>query len=322
VFADFVSFAPSRFEKNLPYCQPQTGFSLMAIIFAAPSKMLTVPEHITLNCRGRLLVLDRPVVMGILNLTPDSFSDGGQFNTEKQALQRVEDMLKDGATIIDVGGYSSRPGAVDISPEEELGRVQTIVGQILRQFPEAIVSIDTFRASVAGPLLDLGVHIVNDISAGLLDPEMLPLVGRHRVPYVLMHMQGRPQTMQVAPKYGDVVSEVAQFFVERIRAARMARIQDIVLDPGFGFGKTLDHNWELFRNLGQFKVYGLPILIGISRKSMVYRLFDTQAHDVLELTTALHLKALEMGARILRVHDVRPALRAVQLHHYLQHGSL
>jgi dihydropteroate synthase len=284
--------------------------------------MLEVPQNITLNCQGRLFLLDRPQVMGILNLTPDSFSDGGQFDTEAKALAHVEQMLRQGATIIDIGGYSSRPGATDIRPEEELLRVQGTVQRVLKEFPEAIVSIDTFRASVAAPLLDMGVHMINDISGGLLDPEMMPLVGRYTAPYVLMHMQGRPQTMQLAPVYSDVVDDVCSYFVERIKAARAAGIKDIVLDPGFGFGKTLEHNWELFRNLGQINVFGLPLLVGISRKSMVYRLFDTTPDNVLDLTTALHVRALEAGARILRVHDVGAAKKAVQLHQYLQHGAL
>jgi dihydropteroate synthase len=284
--------------------------------------MIGIPPNITLNCRGRLLRLDRPIVMGILNLTPDSFSDGGLYIDHSKALAHVAHMLQAGAQIIDVGGYSSRPGAIDITVEEELARIQPVVQEILQQFPEAIVSIDTFRAAVAGPMLDLGAHIINDISGGLLDPDMLATVGACNAPFVLMHMQGRPQTMQQAPAYTDVVREVGDYFVARIRAAHAAGITDIVLDPGFGFGKTLAHNWELFRNLGQFNVFGCPLLIGISRKSMVYRLFDTTPSDVLELTTALHLKALEAGARILRVHDVQPAIRAVQLHQYLQHGAL
>ncbi len=284
--------------------------------------MLEVPQNITLNCQGRLLVLDRPQVMGILNMTPDSYSDGGQFDTESKALAHVEKMLLEGASIIDIGGYSSRPGAIDIQPEEELQRILVTVKRVLKEFPDAIVSIDTFRASVAAPLLDAGVHIINDISGGILDPEMMSLVGRYAAPYVLMHMQGRPQTMQTAPVYADVVGEVYSYFVERIRAARAAGIRDLVLDPGFGFGKTLDHNWELFRNLGQFNVLGLPLLVGISRKSMVYRLFDTTPDNVLELTTALHVKALESGARFLRVHDVRAATRAIQLHQYLHYGAL
>lgn len=284
--------------------------------------MLDVPQITTLNCRGRLLSLAEPVVMGILNVTPDSFSDGGQFNSVELALPQVARMLAEGAAIIDVGGYSSRPGAQDIGVQEELDRVAPVLEAVLRDFPEAILSIDTFRSSVAGPLLDMGVHMVNDISAGLLDEEMLALVGKYRAPYVLMHMQGHPQTMQHAPAYTDVVSEVADYFVERIRAAQAAGVVDILLDPGFGFGKTLAHNWELFRNLAQFKVFGRPLLVGISRKSMIYRAFDTTPSDVLELSTALHLKAVEAGARVLRVHDVQPAVRAIQLHKLLTHGAI
>jgi dihydropteroate synthase len=292
------------------------------MLYLPHQKMLEVPQNTTLNCQGRLLSLNRPQVMGILNLTPDSFSDGGLFETEAKALAQVEKMLLEGATIIDIGGYSSRPGAIDIRPEEELQRIKVTVARVLKEFPEAIVSIDTFRSSVAAPLLDMGVHMINDISGGLADAEMLPLVGRYAAPYVLMHMQGRPQTMQVTPEYEDVLAEVCSYFVMQIKAARKAGIRDILLDPGFGFGKTLEHNWELFRNLGEFKVFGLPLLIGISRKSMVYRLFDTTPTNVLELTTALHVKALEAGARILRVHDVQAAAKAIQLHQYLQHGAL
>lgn len=284
--------------------------------------MVSFPQNITLNCRGRLLSLETPLVMGILNLTPDSFSDGGQFDSVPKALSRVEQMLSEGATIIDVGGYSSRPGATDIPASEELQRIRDAVAEILRSFPEAIVSVDTFRSEVARPMLDLGVHIINDISAGMLDAAMMTTVGSYDAPYVMMHMQGRPQTMQLAPKYADVVGEVADYFVDRIRAARAANIRDILIDPGFGFGKTMAHNWELFRNLGQLNVFGVPVLIGISRKSMVYRMFDRQPNDVLPLTTALHLKALEAGARVLRVHDVGAAVQAIQLHNVLEHGAI
>jgi dihydropteroate synthase len=283
--------------------------------------MPPIPQNTTLNCNGRLVSLTKPLVMGILNVTPDSFSDGGQFTTEATALAQVEKMLAEGATFIDVGGYSSRPGATDISAAEELQRVKPIVAAILKTFPEALISIDTFRSEVAAPLLDLGIHMVNDIAAGTLDPKLMGVAAQHRVPYVLMHMQGRPQTMQAAPHYANIVEEVYGFFVERIRAARDAGIRDLIIDPGFGFGKTLEHNFELFRNLDQLGSLGLPILIGISRKSMVYHLFNTEPQDVLELTTALHVKALEAGVRILRVHDVRPAVRAVQLHQYLAYGS-
>lgn len=260
--------------------------------------------------------------MGILNLTPDSFSDGGRFNRPDQAYAQVASMLAQGAQIIDIGGYSSRPGAAEVSPEEELERISEITKGVLKRFPEALVSIDTFRASVAEATLDMGVHIINDISAGKLDARMFETVGRYDAPYILMHMQGRPQTMQENPVYANIVDEVHAFFVERITAARAAGIVDIVLDPGFGFGKRMEHNYELFRNLNKFKILGLPLLVGISRKSMIYRLFNTTPEDVLELSSALHLQALQLGADFLRVHDVRPAARIVQMHHYLQHGTL
>lgn len=260
--------------------------------------------------------------MGILNLTPDSFSDGGLHNKPDAAFRHAEKMLKEGAAIIDIGGYSSRPGADHISEEEEIQRIEEVTRGIFKRFPEAYVSIDTFRSGVAKRMLDLGAHIINDISAGLMDEEMLATVGRYDAPIVLMHMQGNPQTMQKAPAYENIIGEICLYFTERIRAARAAGIKDILIDPGFGFGKTLAHNYELFRNLDKFMTFGLPVLVGISRKSMIYRLFDTGPEDVLELATALHLKALEAGAGILRVHDVRPAYRICQLHRYLQHGTI
>lgn len=261
--------------------------------------------------------------MGILNLTPDSFSDGGQYVTVGAALQQAERMLRDGASILDIGGASSRPGAQAVSAEEEWGRIGETLKAIVKSFPEAILSIDTYRASVARRALDCGAHLINDISAGLMDAEMLAVVGAERdVPYILMHMQGEPTTMQQKPQYVDVVGEVYAFLNARIVAARAAGITDLVVDPGFGFGKQLGHNYELFRNLDKFRVLGLPVLVGISRKSMVYKLYATEPEDVLEITTALHLRALGAGATILRVHDVRPAFRAVQMHHYLTHGTL
>lgn len=279
------------------------------------------PRPLSLNCRGRLLDLSRPQVMGILNLTPDSFTDGGQYPTTELALKRVGEMLAEGASIIDIGGASSRPGATLISPDEEWARIADVVQAMPQLFPDAIVSIDTFQASVAEAALAAGAHIINDISAGQLDPRMLAVVAQAGAPYVLMHMRGTPGNMQLNPTYEGVVAEVYAEFVERIRAARAAGIVDLVIDPGFGFGKTIANNYELFRNLDKFSVLGLPLLIGISRKSMIYKLFSTQPQDVLELTTALHLKALELGANLLRVHDVRSAYRAVRLHQYLKHGT-
>lgn len=285
----------------------------------------TYPETrpgLTLNCRGKLLSLAKPQVMGILNVTPDSFSDGGKYTEHDAALAHTEQMLEEGARIIDIGGYSSRPGAVDISLKEEIDRVQPIAELILARFPEVILSVDTFRSEVARPLLESGAHIINDISGGRADANMYATVAEFDAPYVMMHMQGSPQTMQKAPRYEDISEEIFQYFCERIPMARQAGIKDLILDPGFGFGKTLEHNYELFRNLHTFNMLELPMLVGLSRKSMIYKLFDTVPTDVLELSSSLHFKALEMGANILRVHDVQAAVRTIQLHGYLNHGVI
>ena len=287
-----------------------------------PEFPVLLPVQSTVNCRGTLLDLSKTLVMGILNLTPDSFSDGGKHNTLDKALAHTGKMIEEGAGIIDIGGYSSRPGAEDISPERELDRIQEVVFAIRQRFPEAILSIDTFRSSVAKAMLEAGAHLINDISGGLFDPEMHDTVAAFDAPYILMHIQGTPQTMQQKPIYNDVTGEVWDHLMHRVKAAKDAGITDIIVDPGFGFGKTLDHNYELFRNLDKFKLFGLPLLVGISRKSMIYRLFDTTPDQVTELTAALHMKALDAGANILRVHDVKPAVRTVSLHRYLTHGTL
>ncbi len=260
--------------------------------------------------------------MGILNVTPDSFSDGGRFNSLDAALKHAEAMIGEGADMIDIGGYSTRPGADDIPVEEELRRVVPVVEALRQHFPAAILSIDTFRAPVARAVLDRGAHIINDISGGLFDPEMLATVAEYDAPYVLMHIQGTPQTMQKNPTYVNVVEDILDHLTERVKAARAAGITDIIVDPGFGFGKTLAHNYELFRNLDKFLALGLPLLVGISRKSMLYRPFKTSPDDVTELSAAMHLQALRAGARILRVHDVKPAHRIAQLHQYLEHGTV
>ena len=280
------------------------------------------PLPVTLNCRGQLLDLVEPRVMGILNVTPDSFSDGGRFNSLDAALKHAEAMIGEGADMIDIGGYSTRPGADDIPVEEELRRVVPVVEALRQHFPAAILSIDTFRAPVARAVLDRGAHIINDISGGLFDPEMLATVAEYDAPYVLMHIQGTPQTMQKNPTYVNVVEDILDHLTERVKAARAAGITDIIVDPGFGFGKTLAHNYELFRNLDKFLALGLPLLVGISRKSMLYRPFKTSPDDVTELSAAMHLQALRAGARILRVHDVKPAHRIAQLHQYLEHGTV
>lgn len=272
----------------------------------------------TINGNGTLLSLAKPLVMGILNLTPDSFSDGGLFMQEKAALIQVEKMLGEGADIIDIGGYSSRHPAIDISVEEELGRIYNITQTILRLYPQAIISIDTFRSAVAQKMLDLGVHIINDISGGTLDANMHNVVAKYPVPYILMHIQGTPQNMQDKPFYQNVAEEVRDYFVENISKAKAAGIKDIIIDPGFGFGKTLEHNYTLFGELAYLKGLCFPMLVGISRKSMLYKLLQTTPDDVLAETAALHLQALTAGANILRVHEVKAAKRIVKLHQMMK----
>ena len=275
----------------------------------------------SLNCRGRLLSLEQPRVMGILNLTPDSFSDGGKYNEMRAALAQTARMIEEGAAIIDIGGYSTRPYAPEISEEEEIERIHAITAAILDRFPETIVSIDTFRAGVAREMLTLGAHIINDISAGERDEQMLATVAAYDAPYIAMHMQGTPGTMQDRPYYDHIVEEIYAYFVALIDRARQAGIQDLVLDPGFGFGKTILHNYQLLGGMQRFQVLELPLMAGLSRKSMLYRLLDATPEAVIAPASALHLKALEAGVRILRVHDVKEAVQVVRLFTYMHdHG--
>ena len=270
--------------------------------------------HSTLNCRGRLLDLSRPQVMGILNVTPDSFFDGGRYDDPAHALRQAEKMLREGAAILDVGGASSRSGAAEVSAEEEARRVVPLVAALSAEFPEAILSVDTWRASIARAAVEAGAGIVNDISAGRLDENLLPAVAELAVPYILMHMQGTPTTMQQAPSYQDVVTEVLDFFLEKIGRLRALGVRDIVLDPGFGFGKTVEHNYQLLNNLSTFSaVTGLPVLAGLSRKSMICKVLKVNPEHALNGTTALHMVALQQGARILRAHDVREAQEVIRL---------
>ena len=272
----------------------------------------------SLNCRGRVLSLEVPKVMGILNLTPDSFSDGGKFCTPEKALFQVEKMLSEGANIIDIGGYSTRPNAENISAAQELDRIYDITHTLLTTFPSAIFSVDTFRSAVAEEMLKLGVHIVNDVSGGTDDAKMFETVAKYDAPYILMHKQGTPQTMQINPHYENVVEEIWQFFVTQVSKARAAGIKDVVLDVGFGFGKTIEHNYTLVNSLERFRLLNLPILMGISRKSMLYKLFGILPNEVLSLATALHLQGLQAGAKILRVHDVKEAVQVVKVYEMLQ----
>lgn len=267
----------------------------------------------TLNLAGQLLDLDKPVVMGILNLTPDSFFDGGRHTGIDAALGQAEKMMLEGARLIDVGGQSSRPGAAMVGEKEELQRTLPVVAALHAQFPQALISIDTFRASVARACVEAGACMVNDISAGRFDPALLPTVAELGVPYVLMHMQGEPADMQRAPHYEDVVLEVLDFFIQEMGRLRALGIHDIVIDPGFGFGKSLDHNFQLLKHLHVLKITEQPILAGLSRKSMICRALGVKPAEALNGTTALHLVALQEGARILRAHDVKEAMEVIKL---------
>lgn len=278
----------------------------------------SISAHTTLNCKGKLLNLDAPLVMGILNITPDSFYDGGRYVVAEAALQRAALLLEEGAAIIDIGGMSSRPGAEILSPAEELQRVLPVTEAIMQRFPEAILSIDTVHAQVAEACVEAGVSIVNDISGGNLDEKMFETVAKLGVPYILMHMRGVPGNMQQQPVYEDVVSEVLDFFIERIGRLRALGVKDIVLDPGFGFGKTMTHNYQLLKNMRVFQITGCPVLAGISRKSMVWKLLKSSAAEAQNGTTALHMIALQQGAKILRVHDVRPAMETIRLWQQLE----
>lgn len=267
-----------------------------------------------INCKGRLIDLSTPKVMGILNCTPDSFFDGGKYKNESELLTQTEKMLADGAAFIDIGAYSSKPNAAFVSEEEEIQRIVPVVALVLKHFPDALISIDTFRAKVAKAGIEAGAAVINDIAAGLLDDDMLPVVGKYKVPYIMMHMRGNPQTMAKLTQYDDIVHEMLFYFSERIAAARKHGIDDIIIDPGFGFAKTLEQNYEVMGKLELFsQVTGLPLLSGISRKSMIYKLLGNTPQDALNGTTVLNTVSLIKGAKILRVHDVKEAVEAVNI---------
>ncbi|MCK5400643.1 MAG: dihydropteroate synthase [Flavobacteriaceae bacterium] len=272
----------------------------------------------TINCKGQLIDLSSPKVMGILNITPDSFYDGGNYSTEKDILLHVENMLGQGATFIDVGAYSSRPKAEHINEDEELKRIIPIVELILEQFPESLLSIDTFRSNVAKRCIDAGACIINDISAGQLDSNMMTTVANLNVPYIMMHMRGTPQNMQQKTNYDDLVKDVLFYFSERIAEAKALGIIDLIIDPGFGFSKTLEQNYELLNNLELFKMVELPILVGLSRKSMIYKPLGSTAQESLNGTTVVNTIALQKGAKILRVHDVKEAVECITLMSFLR----
>lgn len=267
----------------------------------------------TINAGGRPFILDTPKIMGILNLTPDSFYDGGSYNDVNAALTQVQKMVLEGVDILDLGAASSRPGAGILDPQEEIDRLIPILKEVRTQFPDIIISIDTYHRDVAEMAVGHGASIINDISAFSIDPSLEDFVIEAQLPYVLMHMQGSPGTMQKAPAYKDVSGEILQFFLEKIHHLEARGVRDIIIDPGFGFGKSIDHNYELLSRLEIFKLTGRPILCGISRKSMIYKLLDIDAKDALPATTALHLECLKKGANILRVHDVKEAAQVIKL---------
>ena len=267
-----------------------------------------------INIKGNLLDLNKPKIMGILNVTPDSFFDGGLYNTEKKVDIQVMKMIEDGMDILDVGGYSSRPGAKEISIDEEIDRVIPVVKFIRKEYPELILSVDTFRSEVARNCLDLGIDIINDISAGCIDKNILDVVAEYNCPYIMMHMKGTPQTMQINPEYENLIKELLIYFAKRIYLAREKGIIDIIVDPGFGFGKTLDHNYTIIKKIENFKLLNLPILVGISRKSFITKQLDINKKDSLNGTTALNMYFLEKKINILRVHDVKEAKECIMLH--------
>ncbi|WP_134385198.1 dihydropteroate synthase [Flavobacterium psychrophilum] len=268
----------------------------------------------TINCKGQLIDLSTPKVMGILNVTPDSFYDGGRFVSEKNVLIQVENMLQDGANFIDIGGQSSKPKAAIVSIDEELKRVVSIVDLILKKFPETMISIDTFNSKVAQIAVENGAAIINDISAGNLDDNMFETIAKLQVPYIMMHMRGTPQTMQEMTNYDDLVKDVLFYFSEKVAKARSFGINDLIIDPGFGFAKTLEQNFELLNKLELFEMLELPILVGVSRKSMIYKTLETTPENALNGTSVLNTISLTKGGNILRVHDVKEAVECVKLY--------
>jgi len=267
----------------------------------------------TINCNGKLISLESPKIMGILNLTPDSFFDGGKYKDEKEILQQTEKMLQDGAFCVDVGAYSSRPNAKPISTEEELQRLLPVVQLLTQEFPQIILSIDTFRSEVVKKAVEHGAAMINDISGGSLDEHMMKTVGELKVPYILMHMRGNPQTMQSLTEYDDLLQDLIYYFSEKVAEARSFGINDLILDPGFGFAKTTDQNFELLKNMKLLEVLELPLLAGLSRKSMIYKTLEISAKEALNGTSILNTLALQQGAKILRVHDVKEARECIQL---------
>lgn len=267
----------------------------------------------TLNCKGRLLIIDKPIVMGIINVTPDSFFEDSRQQAINDVVSKAKQMLHDGATIIDIGGQTTKPGSEEVGAAEEIKRVVPVIEALVNAFPSILISIDTYHAAVAKAAVDAGASIVNDVSGGMMDADMLTTVAALKVPYICMHMQGTPQTMQVNPSYENVTKEVLDFFIERLATCKQAEIKDVIIDVGFGFGKTIAHNFQLLKEMAVFKMLNAPILAGLSRKSTVYKTLGISANEALNGTTVLNTIALQNGADILRVHDVKEAKEAIVL---------
>ncbi|TDW52038.1 dihydropteroate synthase [Flavobacterium sp. 270] len=266
-----------------------------------------------INCKGRLIDLSIPKIMGILNVTPNSFFDGGKYNNESEILPQVEKMLSEGADFIDIGAYSSKPSAEFVTEQEEIERIVPVIELILKHFPDTLLSIDTFRAEVAKASIESGAAIINDIAAGGLDENMFDVIAKYNVPYIMMHMRGNPQTMQSMTQYEDIIKEMLFYFSEKVAKARSLGINDLIMDPGFGFAKTTDQNYEVMQKMELFNLLELPVLSGISRKSMIYKTLNNTPQEALNGTTFLNTIALTKGAKILRVHDVKEAVECVTL---------
>ena len=278
-------------------------------------------RKLTLNSKGTLVDLTRPSVMAILNITPDSFFAGSRTSGIKDALKKVETFINEGAKFIDIGAYSSRPGAADVSEKEEIERLIPILKAVNKEFPNTIISVDTFRAKVAEEAIFSGANIINDIAGGDLDAEMFNTVAKLKVPYIMMHMKGTPQNMQQNPVYEDVVAEVFSYFNTKIQKLRNLGIKDVIIDPGFGFAKTMTHNYQLLQQMESLNVFELPILVGFSRKSMITKVLDIKTEDAMNGTSILNTIALQKGANILRVHDVKAAMECIKLNEKVNNPS-
>lgn len=279
--------------------------------------MLQIPNY-SIQCNGQLFSLHQPVVMGILNLTEDSFYDGGWHQQEYDAKKRVREMIQDGASIIDMGATTTKPGTPLSQPDMEINKLQPMITYIKKNFPDILISIDTYHSAVADSCLNSGAHIINDISGGLIDPNIFPTTAKHKAPMILMHIQGTPETMQVQPKYNQLIQEVMLQLAQQTEKALDAGIQDIIIDPGFGFGKNTEHNYELMNKLEAFHVLERPLLVGVSRKSMIWKVLNSTPAQALTGTIALNMVALQKGAHLLRVHDVKEAVETIKIYQALQ----